>query len=334
MKESAAPPYVVAEIASAHEGRPDLALRLFGLAAAAGADAVKFQIFRRDQLIARCHPRYAPFGEIELPAPAWRELLDEAGRGGVDIWLEIYDPASLALAEEWGHAAGYKLPASEAGQQALAVALGSCGRPVQLATGGTTLAEIHQALGWLSRGASPAVTLLHGFQNFPTRIEDCRLAQLTTLKREFGLPVGYADHVDAGQADLALAVPLMAVALGAVVIEKHITDDRSRKGRDYFSALHPDEFARMVRLLRAAQPALGQAGLDLSPAEQAYRDLMKRFAVAACPLEAGHCLRAEDITFLRTGSGGIAAADGEALIGRRLVRGLGAGAAITQDCLA
>jgi sialic acid synthase SpsE len=326
--------YIVAEIASAHEGDPGLARRLFDLAAATGADAVKFQIFRRSALISRAHAKYDSFGEIELSEAAWRDLLGHAAAAAVDTVIEVYDEPSLALAESAGEVAAYKIPTSDIANPALLKSVAATDKPIQLAVGGATDEEIDAAVALLRSTSQAPLTLTHGFQSYPTAVADARLARLETLRRRHGLAVGFADHTDAEAAELARLVPAMAVAAGATVIEKHFTDDRSRRGRDHYSALNPDEFANFVALMREVAAAIGDAADTPSPAELTYRDQMKRHAVAARDLAEGKALAAGDIVFKRTGRTGVSPLGLPSLLRRRLRQAVAADTPILEDDLA
>ena len=328
-------PYIIAEIASAHEGNPDLAERLYRLAAETGADAVKFQIFRRDALLCHHHPKYASFGEIEMSAAAWRRLLQVAAELPPDLMVEVFDEESLALAEESGAVAAYKVPTSDLGNLPFLQRLAATGKPLHLGVGGAMLDEIDAAVACLRQaGAGERLVLMHGIQSFPTRLEDSHLAWIPSLLRRYGVPVGYADHVDAEEREWARLLPAMAVAVGARVIEKHLTDDRSRKGRDYYSSLEPAEFRSFVALLRQLPVALGGGDGVLGDAGTAYRYLMKRQAVAARPIGAGAPLQAGDVVFKRTGRAGLAPLEMTQLYGRAVGRDIAADEPITREDLA
>lgn len=312
--------YIIAEIASAHEGDPALARRLFAAAAGSGADAVKFQIFNRAALLSRRHPKYGSFGEIELPAEAWAAILGEAAGAPAAVIVEAFDGPSLVLAEASGAVAAYKLPTSDIDNASLQTALAATGKPLFLGLGGALEPEIERAVARLKAGGAGPITLMHGFQSYPTKLEDTHLARLTALSKAFGLPVGFADHVDAEDRELARLVPAMALAAGATVIEKHITLDRSARGRDHYSALNPDEFADFVTLMRDLAAALGQADGPLSAAEQTYRHQVKRYAVAAQNLSAGTALDTAHVAYKRTGTPGLSPDDIERLTGQALRR--------------
>jgi len=315
---SGADVYIIAEIASSHEGEPALADRLVELAASAGADAVKLQLFRRDALMSHYHPKYDAFGQIEIAPGAWAEILSTAAARNVDIVIEAYDPASLELAESTGVVTGYKIPNSDIGNSEFLSQFAACGKRLFLGVGGATLPEIRSAIDALVAAGATDIVLLHGFQKYPTPIEHSHLARLQMLAQVFGLPTGYADHVDAEDHELARMLPAMALAAGATVIEKHITDDRSRKGRDHYSALNPDEFAEFVVLMRRIAAAVGEGDIKLSAEEAAYRHMMKRQAVARSSLVAGSQLQSEAVAYKRTGRPGLTREDVVRLLGRRL----------------
>jgi sialic acid synthase SpsE len=209
-------------------------------------------------------------------------------------------------------------------------AVAADGRPVFVSTGGSTFAEVALAIDRLTRGRTAGLVLLHGFQSFPTRIEDSNLRQIAALRARFGIPVGYADHVD-GESPMAMALPLMALAAGARVIEKHITLDRRLKGRDYFSALNPDEFARLVTLVREADMALGRSDDTLSKAEIEYRRLMKKTTVARRELKTGHVIADEDLVFRRAPREGVTPIEAASLVGRRVGRPVAANDVLTRE---
>jgi sialic acid synthase SpsE len=161
------------------------------------------------------------------------------------------------------------------------------------------------------------VTLLHGFQNYPTKLEDTNIRQMESLHKLFGVPVGLADHID-GADSIAKAVPLLALALGATCLEKHITWDRAEKGEDFEAALNPQEFKEFVSFVRAGERALGDPHWsEISSAAERYRSVSRKRMVAAHNIASGTVLRREDIAFKRADVG-ISPSQLEAVIGRTL----------------
>jgi N,N'-diacetyllegionaminate synthase len=307
---------VVAEIASAHEGDPDLAIRLAKAALDAGADAVKFQIFQRDNLVASCNHLYDEFGIIQLEFRDWDRVLTEIASGGAQIFVEPFDLESITFSEKMGVVHGYKIPASNIQDKQYLEAISETDGLVHLSVGGATWDEITEALDLLS---CESLVLIHGFQNFPTEIDDIELSRIGLLERSFGCSVGYADHTDANEKEMSILIPALAVANGARVIEKHITLDRSLKGRDYYSSLQPEEFAQLVRTIKKVGEIQGWADVwTVSVAEEKYRTFSKRYAVAAQKIQQGAKLASAEISFKRTGGIGIEQADIVSYFGRRL----------------
>lgn len=324
-------PYIIAEIASTHEGEYDFAIKLFHLAAATGADAVKFQMFDRDTLLSRFHHKFDAFGVIQIDPGHWREILTEAGGASVDVHVEVFDETSLELAEASGAVNGYKIPTSDIGNLDHLKRVAETGKQVYLAVGGAAMFEIETALEVLVCACAYPPILMLGFQSFPTKIEDLNFARITALHQRFGLPVGYADHSDASETELARIFPAMAMGAGACVIEKHITDERSRQGRDYYSSLNPDEFSGFVRLIHQISPALGAAEAELTEAEMTYRRLMKRQAVAVQEMSAGEPLDITLVAFKRTGIDGLSPRDIEKFVGKPLKTDKSADAPIVAE---
>jgi len=314
-------PYIIAEIASAHEGRPELALKIANHAINAGADAVKFQIFNRDELLSKQNPYYEEFGEIEIEPNKWRDILKQIGALDVDIIIEAFDIESFSFAEQSGVVQGYKVPAANIGDYEFLNIVGQTQKPVYLGVGGAGWKEIEQAATLLKQVGNTELVMLCGFQNFPTKLNDSKLFQIQRLKETFQCPAGYADHVDAEKKQMAVMVPALAVALGASVIEKHITDDRSRKGKDYYSSLNPDEFREFVALIRQLPGIIGtDSEWKLSAAEIKYRRFTKKQAVAVRDIEVGTVLSQEDVVFKRTNADGFSPQDIVQHLGKKLAR--------------
>ena len=322
-------PYIIAEIASAHEGNPDMTLKIADHAIKSGADAIKFQIFVRDQLLIKSNPYYNEFGEIEITPSHWQRILKEVSSQNIDIIVEPYDVDSLNIAEQADLVNGYKLPTACIGETKLIQKIKKTKKTVYLGVGGAEWDEIEQAVSLFK---SSDITLLCGFQNFPTRLKDSKLYQIPQIKKAFGCTVGYADHVDAEDKEMTRLLPVMAVASGATVIEKHITDDRSRKGRDHYSPLNPDEFKSFVRLMHNLPDIIGEENeWTLSETELKYRKFTKRQAVAARDIASGTELDLKDVVFKRTNEEGLSAQDIFEYTGKEIVRSKKTNEPITHE---
>src|SRR5688500_2354905 len=179
------------------------------------------------------------------------------------------------------------------------------------------------------------VGLLHGFQTFPTPVEEIRCREIGAWKELYSVPVGFLDHTDGGSA-FALVAPSLAAAHGANLVEKHFTLDRSEKGYDYQSSLSPEDFYRMVELLRQAERASGDGGAPDGEAAARYHRLMARHIVAGRLIPRGEVLTAEMLAFKRTDvrfEAGFAPRESHRLIGRRATRPIQADETIREEML-
>lgn len=323
-----APAFVLAEVASAHQGEAIQALALAKKAKEAGADGVKFQLFRASELIAPNDPRVSTFQQIELSLEDWDQVLEETRALGIAILIEVFDRESLSVAERHDVAA-YKIHSTDIENPEFVRAVAAAGRPMLFSTGGCGLGAIEAALEVARREGNEALMVLHGVQNFPTRSEDSHLRFLETLKRLLDLPVGFLDHVDGGST-LALVLPALAVAFGADLVEKHMTLDRKARGFDYESALESDAFASMVRLIREAERTFGSARLPTGPSAERYHRLMRRAVLSRVDLRKGEPVTREQIGFLRSETG-LAPYEAPRILGRRPRRDIPAFEPLTED---
>jgi N,N'-diacetyllegionaminate synthase len=325
------PCFVLAEVASAHGGSADAALRMLESAFKMGADGIKFQLFRADLLVVARHPGRKDFDQIELKKKEWQKVLRAARASGLTVFAEAFDAPSLELALSEGVDA-YKVHSTDMENPDFIRAVGSAGKPVFFATGGVPEDAVREALDLA--GAAP-IGLLHGFQTFPTPIEEIRYRELATWKERYRVPVGFLDHTDGGSA-FALVAPALAAAYGADLVEKHFTLDRSQKGFDYQSSLNPEDFYRMVELLRQAERAAGDGPAAESEGAKRYHRVMARSIVAGKLISRGEVLTREMLAFKRTDvrfDPGFPPRSADRVIGRRAARPIQADETIREDML-
>ncbi len=324
---------VVAEAAQGFEGSLTLARQLVRAAAAAGADLVKFQLVYADEIVAPSHQHFDLFRELEMPDAEWQRIADEAANEGVGLACDVFGSRSLALACAIG-AQAVKIHASDALNHALVADALAAAPHVYLSTGGLLPEEVLALVGRHAASAS-RMTLLYGFQAEPTPTGDNnlrRLQALCTACPEMG--VGFMDHAD-GASDETTWLALLAVPLGVVLIEKHLTLDRELRLEDYVSAASPADFAVFVRRLRAAEQALGRADLALTSGEAVYRRKALKVVIAGRDLPAGHVLAPGDVRLLRTPLAAECApiVELERAHGRALRAAMAAGAAVCEGDL-
>ncbi|MDX1785267.1 MAG: N-acetylneuraminate synthase family protein [Roseovarius sp.] len=325
-----APTYVIAEIGVNHNGSADLAHKMIDAAQATGADAVKFQTYRTQDLVlesaakAEYQNRTTGLGSqfdmlraLELPFEVFTELRDHCREVGIDFMSTAFDPISL------DHVASLepvclKWPSGELTNWPLLRQARATGLPVMLSTGMGSLREIAAAMDLMGPGAD--VVILQCVSNYPARIEDQNLRVLPVMQAAFGCPVGFSDHTIGPYAALA------ARALGMAVLEKHFTLDCGMEGPDHAASIEPEDFTRMVSLLRQIEQGLGDGVKRPSASEENVRSVARKSLVYRRDLPAGHVLKESDLIGKRPG-GGIGMDQMELYLGRALSQ------AVTADLL-
>ena len=309
---------IIAEIANAHQGKIELAEKLALEAYKAKADVVKFQIYFAEELLVEKHPRFLHFKKQAFKEEEWIKLIQKTKKLGIKIYCDIFGEKALKLAKELD-VDGFKIHSSDLNNKYLLNALLDIDsdKEIIISCGGSNIREIYYALNIL-KNKNP-ITLMHGFQSYPTEVEDSNLRRLDWLKRNFGdyYNIGYQDHV-AGENIFATALPLLAILKGATTIEKHITLDRSAKGVDYYSSLEPKEFLDFVINVEKSISALGSEEVLFSQAEIKYRNSVKKRIVSTKEIKKGKILELDDLTFKRSNINQIETSNLENFIGKRI----------------
>lgn len=328
---SSQPCFVLAEVASAHQGSADEALRMLDAAFRMNADGIKFQLFKADRLVVNRHPGRKDFEQIELTDKEWRKVLGQAKTSGLALFAECFDPPSLELAIEAG-ADAYKVHTTDMENKDFVRAVVETSKPVFFATGGVPEEALKEALDIVG---DRDLGLLFGFQTFPTPVEEIRFRELESMKARYRVPVGFLDHTDGGTL-FALLAPALSVAYGADLVEKHFTLDRSKKGFDYQSSLNPEDFHRMVEMIRTAERARGEAGQPMSQAADGYHRRMARFIVAKTLIGRGDVITAEKLDFKRIDPNkdpGLSPREVDRIVGRHARHPIEADETIREDML-
>lgn len=340
--------FIIAEAGVNHNGDQAMALALVEAAAKSGADAVKFQTFSADKLTrkgaakAEYQKRTTGAGDqhgmlkaLEMSEDLHRRLFDRCIELGIEFMSTAFDEESLNFLVELG-IRRIKVPSGEITNAPLLRHMASQGLPLIVSTGMADLVEIVSALDIIrdARAASglgeplaEMVTVLHCTSNYPAESRDVNLRAMSSIARATGLPVGYSDHT------LGLAVSTAAVALGARVIEKHFTLDRSLSGPDHKASIEPEQLTELVQQIRQVEEALGSDLKGPTPSELPVRDVVRRSVTAVRSITAGTTIAKHDLALLRPGTG-IPPIDLEKVIGRRTVRDIAAGETLTWSDLA
>lgn len=285
---------LIAELANAHEGSVDTARRMIDAAADAGCGAVKFQKFYADEMLSAGHPNTDLFLRLSWPDDAWQGLVSHAHGQGLAVFVDVFGTRAYEFIRALDGVAGLKVHGADIGNEPLLEQLAGDDRPLLIGAGGSSDLDIARALDCLGRKEN--IVLMHGFQGFPTPLEDTALSRITHFQKTFGLPVGLSEHIDA-EDPFALIAPLMAVPLGVCCVEKHLTLDRSKKGIDYQSSLEPSELKKLSETLRRAETAVGGGDGSKGAIEKAYRKRFKKSLVALRTIDAGETIASDDIGY-------------------------------------
>lgn len=298
---------IIAELAQGFEGRPEQARLLMKAAAAAGADAAKYQLVYADELATPDYKYYDLFRSLEMADNVWMGLSKYAAELGITLQVDIFGSRSLKLAQVIG-ASAIKLHGTDIANHGLLAEVARSTVPkVLLGAGGARSDEIAHAVAALP---NKEVVVLLGFQGYPTPTETNQIARVGLLverltKTHPKVSIGFADHAST-DSPLRYALAAVALGAGAIVIEKHLTLGQVMKLEDHESALNPDQFLEFTQTLRACSDALGCAGdapdFGMSESEQGYRKMIRRHVVAGADLSAGLVISPADLVLKRTSS--------------------------------
>jgi pseudaminic acid synthase len=331
-----AAPFIIAELSGNHNGDIGRAKRLIDAAADAGADAVKLQTYTPDTItmdhdgpgfrleggLWDGRTLYDLYAEAHTPYAWHAPLFEHARARGIVIFSSVFDETAVDLLEGLD-APAYKIASFEAVDLPLIARTAQTGKPLIVSTGMTSPAEIEAALSTARAHGSGAVALLHCVSAYPARFSDARLATIPRLAVDFGCVAGLSDHTPGVTAAVA------AVALGAAVIEKHVTLARADGGPDAAFSLEPGELADLVRACRDAHAAIGEATYARGVEESANRTYRRSLYITS-DVEAGEPLGAENVRSIRPGFG-LAPAHLPEVLGRPAARRLARGEPLAWD---
>ena len=316
---------VIAEAGVNHNGSIATAKEMIVRAAEAGADFVKFQTFKAETLVthkaekAEYQKKIIDKGEsqfdmikkLELDQAAHKELIDYCEKKDICFLSTAFDHDSINLLAELNTPL-YKIPSSEITNLPYLRHIGRMDKPIIMSTGMATLEEVRAALNVLLEVSAEKdqITVLHCNTEYPTPMKDVNLKAMLTMRDELGVAVGYSDHT------MGIEIPVAAVAMGATIIEKHFTLDRTMPGPDHCASLEPDELKAMVSAIRNIEKAMGEGVKKPSPSEAKNTPVARKSIVAKKPIEKGEVFSDENITVKRPGTG-ISPIEWDRLIGER-----------------
>ena len=301
--------FIIAEAGVNHNGSIELAKKLIDVAADAGADAVKFQSFKAEKLVTK-EARKAEYqiettGEesqfqmikkLELDYEKHEELMNYAEEKGIMFLSSPFDLESIELLKKLDIEI-FKVPSGEITNLPYLKAMAETGKKIVLSTGMSNLSDVESALRVLRESGASDITVLHCNTEYPTPMKDVNLKAMLTLKDAFKVRVGFSDHT------LGVEVLIAAVALGAEIIEKHFTLDKTMEGPDHRASLEPDELKLMVQSIRNIEKALGDGVKKLTESEMKNIDIARKSIVAGRDIAKGETFTENNLSVKRPGSG-------------------------------
>ena len=301
---------IIAEAGVNHNGSLNIAKQLVDVASMAGADYVKFQVTVPELLLTRKAPKaeyqkrntrreesqFDMIRKLMLSFTEFQEINDYCSNKGCNFLATAFDKKSIDFLWQLEPPV-WKIPSGEITNYPYLVAIAGFGKPIFMSTGMCTLKEVEQAIDILQRNGSGDITLLHCNTQYPTPYEDANLNAMLTLKRKFGVNVGYSDHT------IGIEIPIAAVSMGATVIEKHFTLDKNMDGPDHKASLEPKEFREMVLAIRNVEKAMGNGEKIPTASEIANISIARKSIVASKAIKKGDFFSEDNITTKRPGTG-------------------------------
>lgn len=304
---------IIAEAGVNHNGSIELAKQLIDAAAMAGVDYVKYQTFKTINLVGKTAPKaeyqkqnigggndsqFAMLQALELSEADHHELIAHCKSKGVSFFSTAFDLESIDFLDSLNMPL-WKVPSGELTNFPYLRAIGKTGKPVILSTGMANIEEIEAAIKVLTRFGTPRqeITLLHCTTEYPAPKNEINLRAMVTMRTHFGLPVGYSDHTQ------GIEIPVAAVALGACVIEKHFTLNRTMVGPDHAASLEPNELKTMVEQIRNIEAAMGSGVKEAAQSELKNIEIARKSIVAATSIQKGELLTEQNLTAKRPANG-------------------------------
>jgi len=304
------PCFIIAEAGVNHNGDIKLAKKLIDVAQKVGANAIKFQTFKAEDLVTKSAEKaeyqkettgsegtqFEMIKKLELTERDFKELFVYAQEKGILFLSSPFDKESADLLDELG-VATFKVPSGEITNFPLLKHIARKMKPIILSTGMATLEEVKEALDVIKEEGEEEIILLHCVSSYPAKIEDMNLKAMETLGNTFRLPVGLSDH------SLGITIPIAATALGACVIEKHFTLDKNLPGPDHRASLEPEELKQLVTTIRDVEKAMGNGVKRPTKNEEENKKVARRSIVARVDIPRDTIITEEMLDIKRPGTG-------------------------------
>lgn len=304
--------FIIAEAGVNHNGNFELAKKLIDVAVEAGADAVKFQTFKTENMVSKyaqkadyqkettdnAESQFDMIKKLELDIDTHKELILYCGEKNIMFLSTPFDHDSINMLHQLGLKI-FKIPSGEITNLPYLRHIGSLNQEVILSTGMSNLGEIEDALNILISSGTQRdkITVLHANTMYPTPMEDVNLKAMQTIGEAFKINFGYSDHT------LGIEIDIAAVAMGASIIEKHFTLDKTMEGPDHKASLEPEELKSMVKAIRNVEVALGSGIKEPSESERPNIEIARKSIVAKQAIQKNDVFTEENLTIKRPGSG-------------------------------
>lgn len=318
--------YIIAEAGVNHNGNIDTALKMIDKAKECGCDCIKFQTYKTENLVTKSAKKaeyqvqnthnddsqYSMLKALELSYNDFTTLKNYCDNVGIDFMSTPFDKESVDLLEDL-EVTSYKMSSGDITNKQLLEYVASKRKPMIISTGMCMMDEVIEAVDWIEHAGNKEITLLHCTSNYPAPYDEVNMNAMLTLKREFPYTIGYSDHTK------GIIIPIMAVAMGAQVIEKHFTLDKNMDGPDHKASLDVMELKEMVASIRTIESAMGDGVKAPSQSELSTRNVARKSIVLKKAMKKGDIIKKEDLDIKRPGDG-IAPKYMEQLQGKVLVR--------------
>jgi len=332
--------YIIAEVGPNHQGNYSIAKKLVERLASIGVDAVKFQLNFPENCYSEdsFKPKYQLKNDntpsqmemskkLQLELDEHKKLFQDCAQNNVDYLCSAFEMKGLEFLTEEVDIPLYKVSSGEILTLDMLEYISLQNKPILLSTGMASYEEIEESLSILNKNGKKNITILHCISNYPAPPEDVNLSVMLEIKERFGTPIGFSDHTINNDAAIA------AVALGATVIEKHVTFDKNAEGPDHKASSTIEEFAELVKSIRNVDQMMGQKQKQFSSDELEIRKSVRKSIVTTRDLEVGHVLKREDLCFKRPGFG-IKPTEIDNIVGTKITKSIKANKVILPEILA
>jgi len=320
------PTYIIAEMGINHNGSLDIAMKMIKEAAKCGVDAVKVQIVDADKSYTKDSESHSLFKSVELKIKEWEVIVRSAEQLNIDIFATFAHAEDVIIANELQLPA-IKVSSGNLTNFPLLKNVAKTGVSVLLSTGLSYLSEVDEAVRYLEKNGNNQIGILHCTALYPASPRDVNLLVIKTLRKAFPYPIGFSDHTK------GICSAIASVALGAKIIEKHFTLDRSMEGSDHCFSSTPEELMQLVRSIREIELSMGSSIKRPVSDEISLRDKLRRSIVAARNIEKGEILTEDKITAKRSKVKGLAPRYIEIIVGREVKKTISKDDPITMDLL-